>query len=629
MKVIFKLIKFLWNGLNFIRRIVMNVIFLFFVLALITVLSLVNPQKNNQLLTGEQGALWLSLDGYLADNREENLTWQQALNELDNTHVPRKISTFDLVYAIENAANDSRIQGLVLDLNYFEGADLPALNYVGQALQHFKAKNKPLIAFSDNYSQGQYFLASFADEIYLNPMGTVEIKGLSSQNLYFKSMLEKLDVTAHIFRVGTYKSAVEPFLRDNMSPEAKSNTQRWLTGMWASFVDTVAKNRQIDPQNVLPESAQYLADLRQLKGDSSAYAKQRKLITQFATRSELEQKLTALFGKNAQDEVKSVDFDRYLAALPDRLQGDSSFSRPDYKIAVVNVEGTIIDGESVEEEVGGDSVAALLKQAAQDDTVKAVILRVNSPGGSAFASEIIRQEIDHLQRLGKPVVTSMGAMAASGGYWISSTTDYIVADQNTITGSIGIFAMFPTFENTLKKAGVTADGVSISPLSELSAVSALSPEVKDVFQLEIEQGYDKFLDVVSRGRHLTKADVDKVAQGQVWLGQDALQHKLVDALGNFETAVEKAKELANAKVGKSVEYSVEWFVEEPQGLSALLSSLKQSAKSLVQSSVYEMIGLPKGALSAAKNTQKQLGVLSQFNDPKGQYLYCLNCGSVK
>lgn len=624
MTPIIQFIKFIWKALNFARRVVMNLIFLFFVLLFTGIVGLINLNNPRTELVGDQGALWLNLDGYLADNRDEQMTWQKAVQELEGKHQPRKISTFDVVYSIENAQNDDRIKGIVLDMNYFEGADLPALNYVGNALKNFKTSKKPVIAFADNYSQNQYFLASFADEIYLNPVGTVGIQGLSSYNLYFKSMLEKLDITPHIFRVGTYKSAVEPFLRDDMSPEAKQNAQRWLGGMWQNYLDVVSQNRQIEKSQILPDSKQYLADLKALKGDSTAYVKQRKLVTNFATRAELQQKLTALFGKTFQNELKYVNFDTYLSALPDRIKMDGN---PSHKIAVINVEGTIVDGESYEDEVGGDSIAKLLHRANTDKAVKAVVLRVNTPGGSAFASEVIRQELDNVQRSGKPVVVSMGGMAASGGYWISSTADYIVADKNTLTGSIGIFAMFPTFENTLKKAGINADGVETSSLSTMSVLTPLSPEIKDIFQLEIENGYDKFLDVVSRGRKLSKADVDKVAQGQVWLGEDALKYKLVDELGSFETAVQKAGVLANEKSGGNVEnYAVEWFVEEPQGLVATLNSLKQGAKTWLKSSLYEIIGLPNSVQKDVQQAQKQFGVLNRFNDPKGQYLYCLNCG---
>ena len=626
MQVILKFLKYCWRGLNFIRDCVMNLVFLLFVLLLGAILSLSSYMDGEKVeLVGEQGALLLNLDGYLADNRDSQPEWERALQELDNQHVPGKISTFDVVYAIEQAANDERIKGLVLDLNYFEGADIPALEYVGESLKNFKKTEKPVIAFSDNYTQAQYLLASYANEIYLNPRGSVFIQGLAAQNLYFKEMLDKLEVTPHVFRVGTYKSAVEPFLRNDMSPEARRNLQQWLNGMWTNYKDIIATNRKIDQNSVLPDAKTFLKELKALKGDSTAYVEQRKLVTQLASRSELDKKLIELFGSNKDDEPKLLTFNRYLKALPDRMLSEDS----EHKIAVVNVEGVIVDGESYQDEVGGNTVSRLLSEANADKDVKAVVLRVNSPGGSAFASEVIRQEVDALQKAGKPVVVSMGSMAASGGYWISSTADYIVADKNTITGSIGIFALFPTFEKTVKKWGISSDGVSTSELSDVSLLRPLSSELNDVFQMEIEYGYDEFLSVVSKGRKLSKEEVDKIAQGQVWLGQDAYKNKLVDELGNFDTALNKAIELANAKLAddqKTDDYSVEWFVEEDDStLNKLMSGLRGSVKSLVKSTVDETIGLPK----EAAQIKQSLGVLTKFNDPKGQYLYCLNCGRIK
>ena len=626
MQVILKFLKYCWRGLNFIRDCVMNLVFLLFVLLLGAILSLSSYMDGEKVeLVGEQGALLLNLDGYLADNRDSQPEWERALQELDNQHVPGKISTFDVVYAIEQAANDERIKGLVLDLNYFEGADIPALEYVGESLKNFKKTEKPVIAFSDNYTQAQYLLASYANEIYLNPRGSVFIQGLAAQNLYFKEMLDKLEVTPHVFRVGTYKSAVEPFLRNDMSPEARRNLQQWLNGMWTNYKDIIATNRKIDQNSVLPDAKTFLKELKALKGDSTAYVEQRKLVTQLASRSELDKKLIELFGSNKDDEPKLLSFNRYLKALPDRMLSEDS----EYKIAVVNVEGVIVDGESYQDEVGGNTVSRLLSEANADKDVKAVVLRVNSPGGSAFASEVIRQEVDALQKAGKPVVVSMGSMAASGGYWISSTADYIVADKNTITGSIGIFALFPTFEKTIKKWGISSDGVATSELSDLSLLRPLSSELNDVFQMEIEYGYDEFLSVVSKGRKLSKEEVNKIAQGQVWLGQDAYKNKLVDEIGNFDTALNKAIELANAKLAddqKSDDYSVEWFVEEDDStLDKLMTGLRGSVKSLVKSTVDETIGLPK----EAAQIKQSLGVLTKFNDPKGQYLYCLNCGRIR
>lgn len=628
--MIMKFLKFCWKGLNFIRDVVMNIVFLFFVLLLAAIVSLTTMVKEKPNLTGDQGALLVNLNGYLADEREDGLNWRNALKKLNDEQAVSQYSTFDVVYAIENAANDKRIKGLVLDLNYLDGGDLPALDYVGKAIRDFQKSGKKVIAYADNYSQSQYFLASYADEIYLNPIGEVGIEGLSAQNLYFKSMLEKLEITPHVFRVGTYKSAVEPLLRDEMSPEAKANTEQWLGTMWSNYQERIAENRNIAKHSVLPEAAVYVDELKALNGDITAYAQKHKFVTQVASRLKLSQNLTALFGENEQNEPKMVDFDTYLAALPDRLKGDSSdFVQAKNKIAVINIEGTIVDGETNEQGVGGDSIAQLLRKAYKDKNVKAVVLRVNSPGGSAFASEVIRQEAENLQTAGKPVVVSMGAMAASGGYWISSTADYIVADKNTLTGSIGIFAVLPTLENTIKKAGISEDGVTTSALVSPSGFSPLTAELKDSLQLQIEHGYDRFLSVVSKGRSLTKQQVDNVAQGRVWLGEDAYKMKLVDELGDFDTAVGKAQELANGKLAESEKndtFSVEWITDENTGLlGGLMKNITQSSQNVIQNAVLKTIGLPK----EVKQVQKQLGILTQFNDPKGQYLYCLNCSEVK
>lgn len=614
----FRVLKFCWKALCFIRDLVMNVVFLGFVLLLVAIISFSGGGKKSTTLTGD-GALLVNLDGYLADNRDETLRWQDALSELNGDHVPRKISTFDVVFAIQQAEDDPKIKGLVLDLNYFEGADLPALDFIGGAIRHFKDAGKPVIAYADNYSQGQYYLASFADEIYLNSIGSVDIHGLSQENLYFKEMLDKLAVTPHIFRVGTYKSAVEPFLRNDMSAEAKANMQRWLGEMWNNYVLSVSENRKIKKDNILPNAKQYLAELKALKGNSTAYAQQRGLVTDVVTRLDLDKKLIALFGKGSDGKANLIEFDDYLTQLPDRLE----HCNVPNKIAVVNVEGAIIDGESDDENSGGDTIARILRKAHDDNSVKAVILRVNSPGGSAFASEIIRQETENLQKIGKPVIVSMGAMAASGGYWISSTADYIIADANTITGSIGIFAMFPTFENSIKKIGVNADGVSTTELANTSVFSPLAKSVQDIYQTEIEYGYDRFLEIVSKGRQLSKTQVDKLAQGQVWLGSDAFQNGLVDEIGSFNEAVNKAEQLVNQRQDTAVQdFSVEWFTDDNV---SLISTLLRDTKKGTQEQLVKWLGLP----APIQKLQKELNVLTKFNDPKGQYLYCLNCGKIK
>lgn len=620
-----QIFKLLWRIVKFIRELVINIVFVLFTLALLTIISVFNHYSNKSpaKLVGDQGALLLDLNGYLADNREQPILWQDALRELDNQPSPHQISTFDVIYAIENAAKDERIRGLVLDLNWFKGGDFTSLENVGQAIEKFKQSQKPVVAFADNYTQSQYFLASFADHIYLNPIGQVEITGLHQENLYFKSLLDKLDISTHIFRVGTYKSAVEPFLRNNMSDEARADMRQWLDQIWKSYQQTVATNRQIDKSAVLPEAKNYIKALGELKGDSSLYAKQRGLITEFATRYQIEQKLTALFGQDKYNTPKLLPLEDYLAALPDIMTTNAK-----QKIAVVSVEGAIIDGENDEQGVGGDSVARLLHQAYRDEDIKAVVLRVNSPGGSAFASEIIRQELVHLQQAGKPVVVSMGGMAASGGYWISATADYIVAEKNTITGSIGIFSVLPSFEKTLRNIGISSDGVSTSPLSQFSSTSGLSNELSQILQLEIEQGYDRFLTLVSEGRKLPKSAVDKLAQGRIWLGIDAFKHKLVDEIGSIEVAIDKAIELVKQKDNNQTltdEFGVFLLQEDSYLLfGGILKGFQYHLKTELTKFIGNTLGLPQNYQGAIK----QIGILNKMNDPKGHYLYCLTCSKV-
>ncbi|MFC0323982.1 signal peptide peptidase SppA [Gallibacterium melopsittaci] len=613
-------VRFLWRALNFCRRVLMNIVFLFIAGILLLGISLTIHDKNNQPIP--QGALRLNLAGFLADNRDENSELKALLNNLQQQSMPEKIATFDVIYTIVQAIDDPRIKGIVLDLNEFEGGDLPSLTAIGNALKQFRESGKPVIAIADNYSQNQYILASYADQIYLHTQGQVELNGLSGQHFYYKSMLDKIEATPHVFRVGTYKSAVEPLLRDDMSEEARQNATQWMNAMWTNIQTTVSENRHTNKEQLFPTTENFIQQLRQLKGDFSTYAVQTKLVTAVMGHYALEEKLKEKFGVDKENHYQHIDFSDYLNTHPDYENALATQNN----IAVVRVEGTIIDGESEEESVGGDTVARLLRQAAEDPTVKAVVLRVNSPGGSAAASEIIREEVEHLQQIGKPVVVSMGGMAASGGYWISSTADYIVADKNTITGSIGIFAAFVTLEKSLQKLGIHSDGVETSPLANMSMLTELSKEYGDVLQLSIEHGYDQFLNLVAKGRKLDKTEVDKIAQGRVWIGEEALTHHLVDQLGDLDTAMEIASKKILAKETNLSEKDIGYVWLTDQENSGLLSLLSQRQAKVINNSLLQALGIAD--LAPVRQFRQQLGLLTQFTDPRGQYLYCLNCQSV-
>lgn len=615
----FAIFRFIWNCLNFLRRVLMNLLFLLVAAILFIGISLFVGEQNKQPLP--QGALRLNLDGFLADNRDQNSELKALLNNLQQQAMPEKISTFDVIFAITQAKKDERIKGIVLDLNHFEGGDLPSLTFIGKALNEFKQSGKPVIAVSDNYSQKQYILASYADKLYLHRQGQVELTGLGGEQFYYKSLLDKIDAQPHIFRVGTYKSAVEPLLRDDMSEAARQNARQWLNAMWHNIQTTVSNNRHLKKEQVFPSTNDFLQQVKNLKGDLTQYALNNKLVTEATTRYQTEEYLKQQFGIDQENHYQHIDFSDYLAGLPDYETANIT----DNNIAVIRIEGAIIDGESDEENVGGDSIARLLREAAEDKSVKAVVLRINSPGGSASASEIIREEVEHLQQLGKPVVVSMGGMTASGGYWIASTADYIVADKNTITGSIGIFAAFVTLEKSLANLGIHSDGVKTSPLASMSPFTALSQEYSDVIQMSIEHGYDQFISLVAKGRNLDKTQVDNIAQGRVWLGEEALKHKLVDQLGDFNTAVEIASEKMKSKEKGLADDQIGflWLSEEQD--RGLLSLLAQKRSSVVQ---YLLRAVGVDHFVESKQMRQQLGLLTEFTDPKGQYLYCLNCQST-
>ncbi|MCK3655631.1 signal peptide peptidase SppA [Pasteurellaceae bacterium Macca] len=618
------LFKTIYRIFRCIREFVMSLFFILFVLVCFAITSLIATSETKEktpFSAFEKGALRLNLDGYLADNRDNLSDVHRLLQSELGRSESLKISTFDVLWALDNAKEDPKITGLVLDLNYFEGGDLPSLQAIGSAILRFKQANKPVIAVGESFSQKQYYLASYADKIYLNKAGFVDLHGLNYSNLYFKDLLDKLEAQPHIFRVGTYKSAVEPFLRNDMSPEARQNAQLWLNQMWGSFRQDIAKNRQIKAENVLPDTPQLLAQYKAVKGDDAQYALKQQLVTHLSTPTEMEEALVAVFGEDDEGDYQHIGWEDYADSLSDRFH-----VRAKHKIAVINVEGAIVLGESDEGNAGSDTVVSALRQAREDEDVYGVILRINSPGGSAMASEIIRQEVEALQQAGIPVVASMGGMAASGGYWIAATSDKIIASPTTLTGSIGIFGLAVTFEKTAGKLGIHEDGIFTSELAQNSNLKALSKTQSELLQISIENGYERFLELVSKGRNMPKSAVDKIAQGQVWLGEEALKHGLVDKLGGFLMAYRTLADEINAQrkqAGKEeiANFALEWIAEEED---SFFGQFMRGVKRKAQLQLATWFDLP--LLNVARKPVEQL---SQFNDPKSRYLYCLNCGEIK
>lgn len=535
MKTIFKGIgrvcKAIWNLLSFTRQLVLNLIFLILVGALFFAFYQGDKDTETQ---PQPGALVLDLSGPIVEQKDPVNPVDSLLSEAMGKEPQQENVLFDIVEAIRAASGDNDIKGLVLNLQNMPETSLTKLRYIAKAITDFKQSGKPVYAYGDNFSQSQYYLASYADKVFMSPDGAILLTGYGSYTLYYKSLLEKLDVTTHVFRVGTYKSAIEPYIRDNMSDAAKEANTAWLNQLWQAYTSDVAKNRNIDAAELTPKLPDFIAALKSVDGDFAKLSVKLGLVDSLMTHPEMTQEFEKTFGTDQDHNFNQISYYDYLASLTDINVPSKN------KIAVVIASGAIIDGPQRPGTTGGDTTAELLREARFDNNVKAVILRVDSPGGSAFASELIRNEVDALQKAGKPVVVSMSSVAASGGYWISSSADKIIANPTTITGSIGIFAVMTTFEKGLNKLGIYNDGVGTTPFAGVGVTRALPQGVGEIFQLGVDHGYQRFIGLVSKYRHMSLAQVDKIAQGRVWTGADAKRLGLVDELGDFDTAISAA-----------------------------------------------------------------------------------------
>ncbi|WP_273973617.1 signal peptide peptidase SppA [Serratia ureilytica] len=613
-QIIAGIFRWTWRLLNFIRELILN---LFLVLLILVGVGIyLSFQSSSTSTAPARGALLVDLSGVVVDQPSVNNRVRQWGRELLGASSSRlqENSLFDVVDSIRKAKDDKNITGMVLQLNDFAGADQPSLRYIGKALREFRDSGKPIFAIGDSYNQTQYYLASYANKVYLSPQGAVDLHGFATNNLYYKSLLDMLKVTTNIFRVGTYKSAVEPLIRDDMSPAAREADSRWIGGLWQNYLETVAANRQLTPQQLFPGAAGVLSGLQAAGGDTARYALDNKLVDELASRTAIENQLVKTFGWDKQaNDFNAISIYDYQPK-PDANQGG--------KIAVVFANGAIMDGPQTQGNVGGDTTAAELHQARLDPAVKAVVFRVNSPGGSVSASEVIRSELAAVRAAGKPVVVSMGGMAASGGYWVSTPADYIIASPSTLTGSIGIFGIINTYEKTLDTLGVHTDGVATSPLADIAVTKALPQEFSQMMQLNIENGYKNFLDLVAKSRKMTPQQVDQIAQGHVWLGSDAKANGLVDQLGDFDDAVKKAAELA-----KLQQWQLDWFVDTPSLSDMVLSQFGVSIHAMLPAAIQAM--LPAPLASVANAVKEQPGLFNNLNDPQNRYAICLTCGEVR
>jgi protease IV len=599
----------LWRGLDALRRflhlIVLLVIFGFVVGALRG--SVPNVPARAALLVAPEGEIVEQSTGDPLERAVQEARGQGHAETL----------LWDLTDSIRAAAKDKRIQAIAVDLEKLEGAGQPSLEELARSLREFRATGKKVIAYGSEMTQERYYLAAQADEIYVDPLGFVLIDGYSRYRMFFKEALDKLGVDINVFRVGAYKSAVEEFTRTDMSPEDKQESGSYLNALWSTYQGAITRARKL-PADTLSKYVNTLAKTVPAAGGNAAQvALEAGLVTGIKSKLDVEKRLIDLVGQDDTTGsfkfISATDYAR-VAHADMKLRADG---KP--RVGVIVASGEILDGDQPAGTVGGDSTARLIRQARLDRNIRAVVLRVNSPGGSVMASEEIYRELLALRAAGKPLVVSMSTLAASGGYYISAPADEIWASPATLTGSIGIFAIIPTIDRTLGKVGVTIDGVGTTSLAgQLRIDRPLGDEARALLQSQIGRGYEEFISRVSTGRKKTPEEIDAIAQGRVWAGIDAKRLGLVDQLGFFDDAVH-----AVARRAKLTDYEIEFVEPEMSWAQELVLQLKSRAVKAVLSAA-----LDEKTAALARVAQKfdpltrEIERLSRFTEPNKVYAYC-------
>ena len=594
-----------------IRNVFSFLIFGFFILAIGGMFG-----ENLQPIP-EKGALYLAPQGFLVDQKTYTDPFNQILFQDDQQNSETLVR--DVVEAIDTALDDERITHLLLDTDDMAGGSLSKLEEIGSALKRFGAQ-KTIIAIGDNFTQSQYFLAAHADEIMLNPLGGVMITGFGSYRSYFKEALDNLKITINIFRAGQYKSAVEPLMGNTMSPQVRDETQHLLGDLWQFYIAEIEDLRLLETGTINDYANNLHLTLADNGGDFAALAKEIGLIDVIATRTQIIDYLNDSI-PGSEGEFDSIDMDSYLKNI--RINTLQS-SDKENQIALVVASGTIMDGQQPEGSIGGDTLAGIFTELREDESVKAVVLRIDSGGGSAFASEIIRDSINATRKKGIPVVVSMSGVAASGGYWIAAETDRVLAMSTSITGSIGVWGVIPTIDQSLANLGVYSDGVGTTDISAMMEIDRpLSLQTKAIFQSGVDHIYTRFLELVANGRGSTPADVHEIAQGRVWTGNQALANGLIDELGDLNDAIEVAAGLANLE-----DYEIDYRRKQMSPIETLLTEINGNVtESLHYLGLGSNVktGIPQSLQRYAKKIFGPLIMIDNLNDPRGLYLYCEDC----
>lgn len=616
MKIFAGFFKFIWGSFNFIRKLVMGVLSIIILLAFVLAWSLnsggSSVSKNHE---NKPNLLYLQLGDNLKDERKPE-DFKGLLQQLDNNMPSEDSSLFDLLYAVKKASNDDDIKAIVLDLNDLKGASVSMIDELGASLELFKQAGKKIYAFSQNFNSKNYLLASYADEI-LYSGGDFNIFDFAQTHLFFTDTLKELGVKTHIFRVGTYKAAVEPFMNTELSEAARENYSKLLNQEYASFKAILLKNRQLDLDKI---NEDFMVDnVYKVDADPSEELKKLNFVDQIMPDFAISQYFKNLYGsdENSIEDYdlasNSYDLSDYLATLTNRYSSEVN------DILVVNVEGEIDGGESDEKKAGASTIVDQILQAKKSDKNRGIILRINSPGGGVIASDEIYQALLDYKTTGRKVVASMGDLAASGGYWVAMAADKIIATPNTLTGSIGVFGMLFNLSGTADLVNLHVDKVTINQLGEDSNLLPLNPLQQKLNQKAVEQTYRKFISIVAKNRAMTLAQVDNLAQGKVYNGLDGFNYKLVDELGDFDSAVDSMAQLL--KVPTS-ELNIKWLSPKTSVLQSLITQISSEKMKIVYSLFFANSDLNLKSI-LKKTSAEIIGV--KYNDPKNQYSICEIC----
>ena len=600
----------LWTGADGIRKI-LHLILLLFVFMLFF-----GAMSDTPTVMPTAAALYVQPYGSLVEQLEGD-PYDRAIAELLDDGRPQT-RVQDIVDALRFAKDDDDIEMVHLEVSTMHGAGLSKLQRVAAAIDDFKTSGKLVVASADFMSQQAYFLAAHADEIYLHPDGAVMFRGYGRFPSYYKEAIDLLRIDWNVFRVGTHKSFVEPFTRTNMSDEDRESTTRLVDQLWSMYRNDVVAARGLEEGDIQDFAVNMVQYVRATNGDIAIAARDFGLVDDLLTRNELRDLMIGYVGEDDKqsDAPNTVEMHDYLSQK--RLLSGGTVR--DENVAIIVAAGDIRFGEQSPGSIGADSTAKLLRRARHSDSVHAVVLRVDSPGGSAFAAAVIADEIQALRESGKPVVASMSSVAASGGYAISMHADKVIASPATITGSIGVFGMFPTYQRTMEAIGIRSDGVGSTPWSgQFRPNREMSEQTRELLQMSVEDTYDDFISDVATSRGLEKVAVDKIGQGQVWTGMDALANGLVDELGTLDDAIDAAGMLAGLEDGEFGTLVIETELSSTEQM--IVDFLSVAAHSGVD--ISRWVRRPEILDRLVRSISDATEALLRFDDPKGVYTHCL------